>query len=41
MTHNGLSEAILALSSFAANVNMADIRKGKYLAIACVSSFNS
>lgn len=40
ITHNGFSEAILALSSFAANVKMADIRKGKYLAVACGSCFS-
>lgn len=39
ITHNGLSEAILALSSFAADVKMADIRKGRYLAAACGLSF--
>ncbi|KAG8217719.1 hypothetical protein J3R82DRAFT_5877 [Butyriboletus roseoflavus] len=37
MTHNGLSEAILALSSFPANVKMADICNGKYLAIASIA----
>ncbi|KAH0827172.1 hypothetical protein J3R83DRAFT_4863 [Lanmaoa asiatica] len=37
MTHNGLSQAILALSSFSANVKMADVRKGKYLAIASIA----
>ena len=41
ITHNNLSEAILALSSFAANVKMADIRTGKYLAVACGLSFGS
>ncbi|KAG9318679.1 hypothetical protein JVU11DRAFT_774 [Chiua virens] len=37
LTHNGLSEAILALSSFAANVRMSDIRKGRYLSIASIA----
>ncbi|KAI6132186.1 hypothetical protein EDD16DRAFT_1468633 [Pisolithus croceorrhizus] len=37
LTHEGLSEAILALSFFAAHVRMEDIRNGRYLAIASVA----
>lgn len=37
LTHEGLSEAILALSFSAAQVRMEDIRNGRYLAIASVA----
>lgn len=37
LTHEGLSEAILALSFFAADVRMEDIRNGRYLAVASVA----
>ncbi|KAI6036271.1 hypothetical protein BKA83DRAFT_4160555 [Pisolithus microcarpus] len=37
LTHEGLSEAILALSFSAAHVRMEDIRNGRYLAIASVA----
>lgn len=35
LTHEGLAEAILALSSFAATVQMDNIRDGRYLGVAC------
>lgn len=37
LTHEGLSEALLALSYFSANARMKNIRDGRYLAIACAS----
>ncbi|KAG6336405.1 hypothetical protein ID866_2678 [Astraeus odoratus] len=37
LTHEGLSGAILALSSFAADVRMEDVRQGRYLAIASIA----
>ncbi|KAG6333194.1 hypothetical protein ID866_5898 [Astraeus odoratus] len=37
LTHEGLSGAIFSLSSFAADVRMEDIRKGRYLAIASIA----
>ncbi|KAI6045753.1 hypothetical protein EDC04DRAFT_3104410 [Pisolithus marmoratus] len=37
LTHEGLSEAILALSFFAADVRMEDIRNGRYLAVASMA----
>ncbi|KAG0707677.1 hypothetical protein DFH29DRAFT_1053034 [Suillus ampliporus] len=37
LTHEGLAEAILALSSFSAAVQMGDIREGRYLGIASVA----
>lgn len=41
MTHNGLTEAILSLAFFAADVlKMADIREGRYLAVACALPLN-
>ncbi|KAF8844469.1 AMP-binding-domain-containing protein [Paxillus ammoniavirescens] len=39
LTHNGLAEAILALSSFAADVKM-NLRAGRYLAIASAIAFD-
>lgn len=35
LTHEGLAEAILALSSFSAAVHMDNIRDGRYLGVAC------
>ncbi|KAF9227677.1 hypothetical protein BS17DRAFT_726077 [Gyrodon lividus] len=37
LTHRGLAEAILALSSFPANANMENLRDGRYLAIASIA----
>ncbi|KAG2157195.1 hypothetical protein DEU56DRAFT_8353 [Suillus clintonianus] len=37
LTHEGLAEAILALSSFSAAVNMGNIRDGRYLGVASVA----
>ncbi|KAG2349803.1 hypothetical protein BDR05DRAFT_923562 [Suillus weaverae] len=37
LTHEGLAEAILALSSFAAAVRMGNIRDGRYLGVASVA----
>lgn len=37
LTHEGLVEAILALSSFSAAVQMGDIRDGRYLGVASVA----
>lgn len=39
LTHRGLSQAIIALSSTAADVRMEDIRQGHYLAVACLWDF--
>ncbi|KIJ69297.1 nonribosomal peptide synthetase [Hydnomerulius pinastri MD-312] len=37
LTHKGLAEAILALSSFSADVRMDDLREGRYLAVASIA----
>ncbi|KAF9246318.1 hypothetical protein BU15DRAFT_39806 [Melanogaster broomeanus] len=37
LTHHGLSEVILALSSFSADVKMENLREGRYLAVASIA----
>ncbi|KAF9464762.1 peptide synthetase [Collybia nuda] len=37
LTHNGLSQALLALSSIAADVHMEDLTQGRYLAVASIA----